>query len=673
MKLLAELKRRNVIRMGGLYLVGAWLVTQVASTVFPAFDLPGWALRGVILLLAIGFVPALIFAWVFELTPDGLKRDDGVTGDKSFAPQTARRIDRMIIVVLLLALGYFAVDKFVVHRDQLPAVAAAPAPPQAQPPAAIDRRSIAVLPFENLSGDADNAYFVAGIQDLILTNLSKIRGLKVISRNSVAQYASHPEDLKTVGAELGVAHLLEGSVQRAGNDVLINLQLVEVATNAHLWAESYRRTLTQVFEVEQEVADIVAKTLNVELGRPQAMAVRARQSTNAVALDAFMRAEYAVSGPRAYRVAYREAVDWYEKSIAADPDFALAHAQLAIALTQLRYFGGRGEHTAAEYAARAEQALATARKLQPDLIEADIAAGFMLNRSARDYVGGLAMAERTLEVWPGEARLWLAKMANLRQLGRMDEALVAVDTALSLSPRDENLLYRRAETLAIMRRYAEAEAAIQHLQTIHPGKQRDYLAWLLLVRHGDVAQALAVNGPSVELLRLQGNVADALRMAQARQPPDAESAAYKKLQLGELHLLAGDRAGAEPLLRAAFAEFAALIGPMDDYGKRLAAASAQALLGDERTALDWVERALATVPPEQHAMHGARALGGAARVYAVLGRIDLMLPALARLRTLPAAGDAIWANQIRLDPTFRSVRDDPRVQAEIPLLAALER
>ena len=204
----AELKRRNVIRAAGLYLVGAWLLTQVASTLLPAFDAPGWALRGLIVTLAIGFVPAVIFSWVFELTPEGLKREDDVAPGRSITPQTGRRMDRTIIVVLVLALGYFAFDKFVLTpRREAALMGGAPS----ESSSVISAKSIAVLPFENLSEEKQNEYFADGVQDQILTNLAQIADLKVISRMSVMQYKSGvARNLREIGQQLGVAHLLEG-------------------------------------------------------------------------------------------------------------------------------------------------------------------------------------------------------------------------------------------------------------------------------------------------------------------------------------------------------------------------------------------------------------------------------------------------------------------------------
>ena len=203
---LTELKRRNVIRMAGLYLVGAWLVVQVAGTVLPMFGAPEWLPRTIVVLVAIGFVPAVIFSWVFEITPEGLKREEEVERGQSITPQTGRRMDRLIIVVLVLALGYFAFDKFVLMPRRETALVARATPNESRS-SAIDAKSIAVLPFDNLSSDKENAYFTDGVQDEILTHLARVADLKVISRMSVMQYKSGvARNLRKIAEELSVAH-----------------------------------------------------------------------------------------------------------------------------------------------------------------------------------------------------------------------------------------------------------------------------------------------------------------------------------------------------------------------------------------------------------------------------------------------------------------------------------
>src|SRR5262245_32217034 len=287
--LFAELKRRNVIRMAGLYLVGAWLVVQVAGTVLPMFGGPEWLPRTIVVLLAIGFVPALIFSWVFEITPAGLKREEEVERGQSITPQTGRRMDRIIIVVLVLALGYFAFDKFVLMPRREPALVANSVPNESK--SAVNAKSIAVLPFENLSEDKANAYFADGVMDEILTNLARIADLKVISRTSVMQYKSGvARNLRKVGEELGVAHVVEGSVQRSANKIRVNAQLVDARNDAHLWAQTYDRDLADVFAIQSEIAKAIAEQLQAKLSPNEKKAIEQPPTTDVTAFDLYTHA-----------------------------------------------------------------------------------------------------------------------------------------------------------------------------------------------------------------------------------------------------------------------------------------------------------------------------------------------------------------------------------------------
>src|SRR5215470_1050439 len=247
----AELKRRNVYKVAIAYAVVAWLLMQIASQIFPFFDIPSWGVRLVVLLLIIGFPIALILAWAFELTPEGIKRTEEVDLSKSIRRKTGRKLDFLIIAVLLLVIAGLLFQRF--HPNVSPAVSSSPG------------KSIAVLPFENLSEDKANAYFADGIQEEILTQLAKIADLKVISRASTQRYQSKPRDLSEIAKQLGVANILEGSVQKAADQVRVNVKLINAQTDSHLWAESYDQKLTDILGVERYVAKQVAASLQVKL------------------------------------------------------------------------------------------------------------------------------------------------------------------------------------------------------------------------------------------------------------------------------------------------------------------------------------------------------------------------------------------------------------------------
>src|SRR2546425_4710439 len=270
MNLFAELKRRNVIRFAGLYLVGAWLLVQVAGTVLPMFGAPEWLPRSIVILLAIGFLPALIFSWVFELTPQGLKRDEDVPPEESIAPQTARRMNRMIIAVLVLALGYFAFDKFVLTPRRDAALVAATeksvaARPSAEPKSAASAKSVAVLAFANLSDDKGSEYFSDGISEELLTVLQKIPGLHVAARTSAFSFKGKNATAQEIGQKLGVAHLVEGSVRKAGDVVRIAARLTRTETGEQLWSENFTRDLKDVFAVQTELAQTIVEQLRGQL------------------------------------------------------------------------------------------------------------------------------------------------------------------------------------------------------------------------------------------------------------------------------------------------------------------------------------------------------------------------------------------------------------------------
>ena len=257
MSFLAELRRRNVIRMAGLYLVGAWLVTQVAATLLPVFDAQAWAMKAVVGLLAVGFLPAIVFAWVFELTPEGLKRDADVPLAQSIAPRTARSMERIFLLLLALALGFFAFDKFVIApRREAASVAAATqaAAAKSAAPAPTDEQSIAVLPFDDLSPTQDQAYFSDGIAEELMNALAQIKGLKVAGRASSSYYKERKLPLGEIGTALGVATVLEGAVRKQGERVRITARLTRVHDSLQLWSDSYDGDLQDVFALQERIA-----------------------------------------------------------------------------------------------------------------------------------------------------------------------------------------------------------------------------------------------------------------------------------------------------------------------------------------------------------------------------------------------------------------------------------
>ena len=394
----------------------AWLLMQVASQIFPFFEIPSWAVRLVVLLLILGFPIALVLAWAFDLTPEGLKRTEWA--DREPARPSRNKAWRQTESV------------------KVPA------------------KSIAVMPFENRSEDKANAYFADGIQDEILTLLSKIADLKVISRTSTQQYQSRPRNLREIAKQLGVATILEGSVQKVADQVRVNVQLVNAQTDSHLWAETYDRKLTDIFSVESEIAKGIAESLQAKLTGREEQALAVKPTNNLEAYDAYLRG-LAFDTRSNYSIdALRKAISFFERAVQLDPNFALAWARLSRGHAAL-YFVPGGDITAARRDA-AKKALENAQKLQPNSPETQLALGYYQYHVLRDY--GLAKTTfgRVSKMLPGSSEVPAALAFVARREGHWDESVAYWEQALALDPRNVQLLNEAAVTYAKLRQFPTA-------------------------------------------------------------------------------------------------------------------------------------------------------------------------------------------------------------------------
>jgi TolB-like protein/Flp pilus assembly protein TadD len=490
---IAELRRRNVIRMAGLYLVGAWLVTQVAGTVLPMFGAPEWIARSVVLLLAIGFVPALVFAWIFELTPDGLKRDANVPAHESTAPQTARRMDRAIIVVLVLAVGYFGFDKFVLApqrdaalvtstRQQLRLDSAASLA------TAIDK-SIAVLPLANESDNKDDRYFSDGLSEDLITTLSQFSGLKVISRDSSFRFRDLKADSAVIGRRLGVAHLLEGSVRRAGDTLRISIALVNAADGRTLWAQRYDRPYKDIFALQDEITHAVAAALSSRLlqnANPQVQGMRP-SSGNLDAYDALLQGNY----ERELRTEQgaRRSFQYYDRAIALDPRYAQAYAQRSIAGIDLASNYLISTTTPLIDAARSDANTAVA--LAPGLAIAHIALGRVLEWGDVNVPAAEVEYRKAVLLAPDASEPMRYLGFYLADLGRVDEAIALVRQSLRLDPLNARGHLNLGRLLWVAGQYDAAEQSIRQSVALQPGAARGhYRIALVEISRGDAEAAL---------------------------------------------------------------------------------------------------------------------------------------------------------------------------------------
>ena len=471
MNFFAELKRRNVIRMAGLYLVGAWLLTQVASTVLPAFDVPGWALRALIITLALGFIPTLIFSWVFELTPQGIKRDAEVRPEESIAPQTARRMDRLIIAVLILALVYFAFDKFVLAPRRDAALAehsvAQGSAASTSPAAIATPNSMAVLAFDDLSPAHDQGYFSDGMAEEILNALARIKALKVVGRSSSFQFKGKNATPEQIGAQLGVAHILQGSVRKQGEQLRITATLVQTADGVQQWSKTYDGKLADVFDVQESCARDIATELKVVLAGNGEQRLVDKSTDNADAYALFVEAQTLVN--RRVGDSLPQAIALLQKATALDPKFARAWSKLAVAYAVVAQYVG-GDWQASWKAS--DQAAHNALALDPDDAEAYAALSYNLF-SQRRYVAMVEPMQRAREFGSDNlaANYWAAN--ELSSMGRTREAEARIDSMLPDDPANPLLLFYKgslrwragddANTLALARRMEDRAPAFAAL------------------------------------------------------------------------------------------------------------------------------------------------------------------------------------------------------------------
>ncbi|HXP33983.1 MAG TPA: hypothetical protein VN827_00385, partial [Chthoniobacterales bacterium] len=452
----AELKRRNVYKVAVAYAVVAWLLVQIATQVFPFLEIPNWIVRLVIALVVIGFPIALVLAWAFELTPEGIVRTEDVDPEKSIRKSTGRKLDFAIIGVLLVVIAMLIYQRF---------------PFRTETGETIPQKSIAVLPFENRSEDKANAYFADGIQDEILTDLARIADLKVISRTSVMHYRSGiARNLHEIGEQLGVAHVLEGSVQRAGNRVRVNAQLVDARTDRHLWAQTYDRDLANVFAIQSEIAKTIADQLQAKLSQREKTAIERPPTNDITAFDLYTRAKDLIvtaSASSSGKGDFLQAIDLLNQAVARDPSFFQAYCGLAEAHDQVYNAGYL--HTSARLAL-AEAAIEAASRLRPDAGETHLARARNIYQGYLDYNGALAELELARQTLPNDSRVFeLMGYIQRRQPGRYEEATRTLERAIDLDPRNVVALQQIAAfNYRRLRRYADAKSAWDRLLAITP-------------------------------------------------------------------------------------------------------------------------------------------------------------------------------------------------------------
>ena len=661
-----ELKRRNVYKVAVAYAVAGWALSQGIAQVFPVFDVPNWAIRSIVVLIIIGLPIALVLAWMFELTPQGIKRAE--TADAMAA--TSRRNKRAWIYVVVIG-GLVSIGLFFLGRYTAPTLTPLPA------------KSIAVLPFENLSEDKANAYFADGIQAEILTRLAKIADLKVISRTSTQQYQSKPANLDEIAKQLGVANVVEGSVQKAADQVRVNVQLVNVQTGSQLWAETYDRKLTDIFSVESEIAIRIATSLQAKLTGREEQALAAKPTNNPEAYDAYLRGLAFESRSNYSSDALFKAIDFYALAVRLEPNFALAWARLSGAHALL-YFLRRDATTARRDAAK--DALENAQRLQPNSPETLLFLGYYQYWVLRDYGLAKATFERVGEMLSGNSEVLYALGAVARREGNWDESVAYWERGLALDPRNPALLTEVAWTYAMLRQFPTAlklydraldiihdEPSIMALRaSIYQAEGNLQEAAKSLVQVGAKTNSNEAVRIKLTQLRLERNFSEVTQFVQARQARLQVTAGIdkgiKQVGVALAQRLTGDHAQAKATAEQARNTLEPLRKDQPDNAFISAAlAVAYATLDEKDSAINEAERAITLVPSSKDRVSGPGFEENLALIETMIGENSRAISTLTRLLRTPYGGwlytpSPITPALLRLDPIWDPLRTDPAFQ-----------
>ena len=644
--------------MAFAYGVASLALSQGLAQVLPVFDISNSVIRVVIALWLIGFPVALVLAWVVDVTPQGIK----VTP----APGAHRRRNLILLIVagvILSASAGFLLLPWAGRQK-------------------VDK-SLAVLPFQNLSSDPENAYFADGIQEEILTRLAKIADLKVISRTSTQQYKSQQVNLAEIAKQLGVANILDGTVQKAGNQVRVNVHLVNVQTGSQLWAETYDRKLSDILAVESEIAKGIAESLQATLTGSEEQALAIQPTNNPEAYDAYLRGLAFEARSNYSSDALFNAIDFYDLAVRLDPNFALAWARLSGVHALL--YSNRRDTTAARRDA-AKTALENAQKLQPNAPETLLFTGYYQFRVLHDYGLAKASFERVSKKLPGNSEVLYALAAIARSEGHWDESIYYWERGLALNPRNTALLTEVAFTYAALRQFPRAEKLYDRALNILPNElSLMALKASLYQAEGNLQEAAKlleqVNGQTnsdvairVKLaeLRLERNHTEATQFVQSRQARlplvSGIEKGSKQMGVALVHRVAGDTAQAKALAEQARNTLEPLKKEQPDNAFIVAAlAVAYAILDEKESALNEAQRAMTLSPSSKDRLVGPAFEENLALVEMIIGENSRAISTLTRLLQTPYGGwlyspAPITPSVLRLDPLWDPLRSDPAFQ-----------
>ena len=658
-----EVQRRKVYRVAAAYIIAAGFIIQIGSAVFPAWELPNWTFRLVVVLLLVGFPIALILAWAYDVTPQGIRATPAPTMSR---PRLRRNLIMLIGtgVTISVAAGFFLLPRVSARKIE---------------------KSIAVLPFQNLSDEKENAYFADGIQDDILTNLSKIGDLKVISRMSVMSYRGDGvRNAREIGKALGVGSLLEGSVRRVGNRVRVSVQLINADDDEHIWAEDYDRELTDVFAIQTDLAQKIASALQAKLSPAEKERLDRQPTQNSDAYLLFIQAHDYANRPDQLRDELLKAEELFEHAIKLDPKFAAAFAGLSTVESWM-YHNFDPTPARRERARRnAEEAL----RLQPNLPEGHLALGLSYYYGDRDYERALAELEIAKDDLPNEAQAYMVIGAIQRRQGKWSESSANLEKAAALDPKNAMILDQLALNYIALRNFEAADKTLDRAITAAPQAFGAYgfKAYLAILSKGDLnlaeEQLSSIAGDSDTsgmvtwirwwLLMFQRNLPGALAIVEKFPGEilrlETTAPAPKPLLKGIIHWLQGDKPQAQTEFEQAriISENLLREAPEDparhaQHGLILAA------LGRKQEAISEGKRAVELLPESKDAFDGPKITASLAEIYALTGDLDEAFRLIEHLLQVP---NGLTISTLKVDPAWDPLRKDPRFQALIDKYAA---
>lgn len=666
-KFFAELRRRNVYRVAVAYAVVSWLITQVATQTFPVLEIPSWCVRLVIVLLVLGFPVAVVLAWAYELTPEGIKRTEEVPLRDSIRPRTGQRWNLLIIIVLLGAVA------FLIYQRLHPT----------QSTSDIPEKSIAVLPFENFSDDKENAFFADGIQDDILTSLAKIHDLKVISRTSVMPYRGATKaNLPQIAQALGVANVLEGSVRRGGNRVVVSVQLIDARNDRHLWAKRYDRPLADSLGLQGELASEIAAELRATLSPEEKGRVETKPTENADAYVLYLKARAYESNPDRLFEDFKLAERLYTEAIQHDPSFALAHARLSATLARIYHWFDPTDERKLRLKASAEKAL----NLKPDLGEGHLALGLYYYWTEANYDKALEEFRLAAAALPNDSEIAYVTAAIRRRQGKWNDNLELLRRSQTVDPGNANVASEIAFTYAFVHDWPQAAPMYDRVVALAPDSvnfkiSRAYIDFYAKGKTDALKATLAAIPTGVDPSGLVTRARWDLAMIERDYAAaDAAMATYaldvfqsdgmpvpKSFFRGCTALASGDNVAAQAQFAAALPAFESAVKDAPTTGLRHANLGLiYSFTGRKEEAIREGKRAVELEPESKDAVNAPWMTGFLAMIYVRTGEIDSALPLLERGLASPFPVDntncCITSNDLRKRWQWDPARSDPRFQ-----------